>query len=86
MVTTPTSGPQIQDFKVRNAIDQLTTGLNTIEARELFSTSATACSTVTIAGSPTTGTSLASSATSIVAIGQAVIDIVAALRTAKLMR
>lgn len=93
--TSPTSGPQIQDFKVRNAIDQLTTGLNTAEATisqisagvgNLISIGASPCSQVIFQSSITTGTSLAATATSLATVAQAVVDIVSALRTAKLMR
>ena len=88
MVTTPTSGPQIQDFKVRNAIDQITTGLNAIEATELLSTGATAATNVksTLFSSATTAQSLAASSQSILAVADAVVQVINALRTAKLMR
>ncbi len=98
--TSVTSGPQIQDFKVRNAIDQITTGLNAAEAaisinglafstgfgRELLSTNATAASQTIFPSAAATGVSLNLLANSKDAVAQAVVDIVDALRTAKLMR
>ena len=73
-----TSGPQIQDFKVRNAIDTLTAYVSNVG--ELVSINAGVASTP----SNTTIASLNAGGTSIIA--QAVVDIIAALRTAKLMR
>lgn len=77
-----TSGPQIQDFKVRNAVDQITTYLSQIG--NLVSIQADVATQVALVGSPTTDVSLSAQGTT--AIAKGVVDIVAALRAAKLMR
>lgn len=82
MTVTVTSGPQIQDFKVRNAIDQITTALNKVG--DLVSIGSSVCSTVVASGTPVTGNSFAVSGLS--AVAQGVLDIISALQTAKLMR
>lgn len=75
-----TSGPQIQDFKVRNAITQISDYLSAIT--DLVSIGASPASTVTLTG--IVANSIASSG--VTQIAQSVLDIVNVLRTAKLMR
>lgn len=75
-----TSGPQIQDFKVRNAIDQVQGYLSQIT--EIVSIGAGVASLVTPAGA--TVASLSSAG--LTADAQAILDLISVLRTAKLMR